>query len=117
MNFIPDAGKYEIVSFICTCYGEVNLNTPLQRVATEVVGWASYARPLVSGTTALEKERGMLPLAPVILELGGLRACPLDDPDRVNASVGGPRLAPIGVAQLAHQELIMLHRTYHEQQG
>jgi len=108
MNFIPDSGKYEIVSFICTCHGKVNSNTPLQRVAVEVVGWTredEFAADL--------EGRGLLPLLPVVLTLDGLTTRGILPESKV--TFGAPRLAKIGECTLTHAELTNLHRAYHEQ--
>lgn len=111
MDFIPDSGKYEIVSFICPCApGEVNLNTPLRRVAEEVVGWATEVDGYEGMVMA---ERGLLPLRPVVLTLDGLAPYALKSDD--DTRVGAPRLGRVGEAQLAHREAIELHRAVHAQ--
>ena len=111
MNFIPDSGRYEIVSYICTCAGaRVHASTPLQRVAVEVAGWENPSDSLEASD--LEK-RGLLPLRPVVLTLDGLTTYMLTAED--DMKVGAPRLALIGQAQATHQELILMHRTLHEQ--
>jgi hypothetical protein len=110
MNFIPDSGKYEIVSFSCPCApGEVNVHTPLQRVTEEVVGWAAEVE---SGAVAQLDKAGLLPYLPVVLTLEGLTVYWLLPEDK---KVGAPRLAKIGECTLAHVEAINLHRAYHEQ--
>lgn len=104
LNFIPDGGKYEIVSFICPCVGRVYTNVPMHRVATEVVGWTH--------DDAYGPTEGLLPLVPVVLDLNGLRACPLVGKDE---RCGAPRLAKIDQCVMTHSELIALHRGYHAQ--
>lgn len=113
MNFIPDSGKYEIVSYICTCTnGHASTNTPLRRIAVEVAGWAQHGET----PSAMERRdvRKRLPLHPVILEPDGLRVYPIAH-DEATTRIGAPRLAPIGQAQMTHQELILMHRTLHGQ--
>lgn len=105
MNFIPDSGKYEIVSFICTCFREVNTNIPLQRVAVEVVGWALG-----------DVGEDLLPLLPITLDESGLRANYLRANYLRANGIGSARLAKIGECTMTHQELLTMHRAYHEQQ-
>jgi hypothetical protein len=109
VNFIPDSGKYEIVGYICTCVGgHYYANTPLKRVADEVVGWTVEVDSLEAGKLL---NRYLLPLRPVILRLDGLQVVTLTSEHEMK--VGSPRLAPIGQAQMSHSELIALHRTLH----
>lgn len=111
MIFIPDSGKYEIVSFTCTCVGERKyVNTPLRRVAMEVVGWTASLDTVEANAMW---NRGLLPLRPVVLFSHGLVAREM--PGDADPRIGSPRLAPIGVCTMTHQELIDMHRAYHEQ--
>lgn len=111
VNFTPDSGKYEIVMYVCTCVGErVYSNTPLKRVAEEVVGWAAELDSLEAGEMW---NRGLLPLRPVVLTLDGLTTRVIAGESELK--IGSPRLAPIGQAHMTHAELIHMHRAYHEQ--